>query len=686
MKPFPSLLIALASLAPAGAGAEVPEDALDLWLARLASGSANERESAQRWLSVNLETSDFPRLALEARRADAEMARRLALALAAEDRHLGLAVLLQGESSRELVAIGDAAFEELATRWCPGSAGKSASRRTVEMILESRAETVLVSKGGPTSAGELVDSYDRQLGFGLPLVTLPALAGREFKLDSMAGNMLEHLGEFCSDHGLTMTGIGSWEGELPGANAWILISPLSGARSRSGAERLAGWCRSVERGSSDARESALALAATGWPAALQWLDQRWTGRGDLNALEGLILAAGKGRVASSLRRPALRAELLERADRVLDSMEVSLDGLDPQSPLEREISAREAERIARALIGAGPMTLGGEGRPGTWFDSWSELNDAQRWLRLFVLEGQRAGTSAERTFLMSLIGSSSAGPVALRMQALRALAAFPPGPLQVPRIAQLEKLVGWSIDVDEEAELLIVLGALGVEPSEEDFGRGTDEQRFLVAWRLSRGEAEQAAKGLLGCLGRSSLERRELSDRMESWRLEYGPGFLKEVVDLSLALATDEDRQLLAELALLGGCLGARAQRSFYETLKGEAQPSARELEWLGALVAGPDGVQAERLLMEILVDLPGGIARRNGLVKGLNRAVRGLREAGLDERSRNLIQAVWEQVAESDSPLLGRLGPPGWPRIAPPEVLALQKLERRLPSSLLGH
>ena len=89
---------------------------------------------------------------------------------------------------------------------------------------------------------------------------------------------------------------------------------------------------------------------------------------------------------------------------------------------------------------------------------------------------------------------------------------------------------------------------------------------------------------------------------------------------------------------------------------------------------------------MEILVDLPGGIARRNGLVKGLNRAVRGLREAGLDERSRNLIQAVWEQVAESDSPLLGRLGPPGWPRIAPPEVLALQKLERRLPSSLLGH
>jgi hypothetical protein len=58
--------------------------------------------------------------------------------------------------------------------------------------------------------------------------------------------------------------------------------------------------------------AARALATCGWSAPLEWLERRWLA-GDGAALEGVLLAASRGRVVPSLASQARVRELLVEA-------------------------------------------------------------------------------------------------------------------------------------------------------------------------------------------------------------------------------------------------------------------------------------------------------------------------------------------------------------------------------------
>jgi hypothetical protein len=690
----PRTLLALATLVCAPApppGGSAPtgvpgprDEAPEVWFERLGSGSATEREAAQRWLGMHLEPRHFPLLAARARGADPEMARRLSLALAAEERHLGLVVLLLGESEPELAALGERAFEELVTRWCPGATAQPAPRGRVQRLLEQRSERSFAAAARHERLELTFDRLSRLGDLGLPLVLAPGVADSEVRVAAKEGRALEHLAQLCADNGLTFCGVGEWDGEEPGAGAWLLVTPISGALSKSGATRLASWCSTLERGGPGGAAAARALGATGWPAALEWMDARWAGRRDGQALEGLLAAAAFGRVGRSLQRAGERDALLARADEALNSLERKLDQLEEGRGLDADPAQRFAERVARALVGAGPLTLGGEDRSASWLAAWESLGQAQRWLRLAILEGQRGGGLRVREFLRAQVERPRDLPAALRYQALRALAAAPqPTPSGSP-VTELGELLEWALQAQLERELLVLLDAAGLEPELAQLGRGPGQRLFALRWLLRVREHEGAARQLAQCAAQVSRpERAELVEALSDARLEFGPRFLEEVAERALAAVAGEADRTLLEVCLLAGCLGAGRQRALFAQLAGETQLEAAEFEWLGALAAGPVGAQAREALLAALAAPPPDAFEREGLARGLDRAVRALDEAGLDEEREALTQAVWRAVAEARSPLHLRLKAPGWPRPRPALVFDLARLERELPRGL---
>src|SRR5258707_13937247 len=110
--------------------------------------------------------------------------------------------------------------------------------------------------------------------------------------------------------------------------------------------------------------NARALAATGWPAALAFLERRWI-EGDEPALEGLLLAAGRGRVAPALQEPQRQRALYARL------AAAELDG----------------STLARALAAAGPLSRTGEPLGPLALEGFDRAGPRERWLRLAALEG-----------------------------------------------------------------------------------------------------------------------------------------------------------------------------------------------------------------------------------------------------------------------------------------------------------
>jgi len=679
-------LVLVLALAPAF-GAEVPatsagREDVGSWLERLGSARAEERERAQRWLGMHLESADYPAFATHARGADAETARRLALVLASEDRHLELAVLLLGEGERELAAIGRAAFDDLVRHWCPGASDELARRQTVIRALVQRAETHYREPTRYEELGTVVEGYDRLLDLGVPLVLSPRVAEREQVVAGGEGDALSLLENLCSGHELAYGGVGEWSGEEPGHSAWILIAPKSGVESLRGTDQLARWCKEVDAGGPLAAPSARALAATAWPAALAWLDRRWSERGDENALEGLLTAAARGRVGRSLQRAAGRAALLARADRALDVEELRLERLE-DAGRRSSPSRRRAERVGRALVAAGPVTLGGGGRGFDPFEGWGELDDAQRWLRLHVVEGQGAGSDQERDFVRSLVEAVDAGPPALRFQALRALAVWPP--VDGLRVAGLRELLTWAFARGLERELRVVLDSLDADPTAGELGAGRVAHGWLAGWWLQRGEPVQAARELRAALeGAPTPELAAWSGRLREWRRVFGPRLVTEAGRMLLQLPV-EDRGELAEVLLLGGCLDDEERHQLFEALPPNDQLDARQLELLGALVVGRDGQTALERLIELLREPPTNPIRVAGYLRALDRAHALLVEAGLEDRRSGLESAVWERSGERDFRLRSRLNARRWPRSEPPQVVDLARLDPGLPDSLLA-
>ncbi len=665
-----------------------PEEDPTPWFERLRSDSALERQAAQRWLATHLVPGDYPLLAARARDADPETARRLALALGSDDRHLDLVVLLLGEPLDELEEIGRQALDDLLNRWCPGITETSARRREVALAVGEVAETVFVDRARVERLELAVDRLARLGDLGLPLVLAPGIADREVRRAPQEGRAFEHLRALCAEEGLAVTGIGDWSDPMrPGAGSWILVSPKSGARSRTGADRIADWCRVVEAGRPGAATAARSLAASGWSAVLHWLDRRWSERRDEAALEGLLAAAAQGRVGRSLMRADERRALLERADRALDSRERELDALNA-GELDASEAQRFAERVARALGSAGPMTLGGGDDSALLLEGWQDKGRAQRWLRLAVLEGRRGGGERVGGFLRALVEDPAELGAPLRFQALRALAqASAPGD-GATRVARADELVAWCLEQGQEDELLVLFEALEVPLTTGAPEVRDDALLFALRRALRAGDSALATTLWLRCAqevrrpARSALVR-----TLAAARLESGPRLVGEVAAAVLARSEEAgvDGDELArrvETCLLAGCLEGRRQGTLGEALEAGGLEARQDgLELLGALVAGPRGEGAERRLLALLRSQPRDPELIEGLIRALGRALTALDQAGLDDRHRRLRESVWQASASGDSPLHRRLGHQVWPPSRPARVRDLFRHERELPS-----
>jgi len=680
-----ALFLALALLAFPDLPAAPPpaaDQGVGEWLDRLASGSAAERNRAQRWLAANLRLDDYPDLAGSARGADPETARRLVHALGSDDRHLALAVLLFDEPEEEVVAVGEQAFDELVASWCPGAASQPVSRHEVLRALREvpGAELVLrpapVRDGGGESVFETLDRLARLGGFGVPLVVAPSLADRRFEHGVLQGTPLDLLADLRVRANLSYAGVGDWSGEAPGEGAWILVTARGGARLDDGGRRLRRWCRMVESGGSQADAAARALGASAWPAALAWLEKRWVSRRDRAALEGVLAAAQRGRIASFLNSVAERRQLIGVADQMLASGTAEGRGL--------------ALRIARALARAGAMTLGGEDRSGELFNHWEELSETRRYLRLVIAEGQHSGRSDVRERLLQGVEDPRPAHPALRLQGLRALATLPERPLRSVRPAELERLVEWAISSGHGRELIVLLAGLGVEPPPEPLGGIGAFDLFSAGWYLGRGDDDEFVTLLAqrGAKADPRLDPRlpatsSWSANLARWREERGPDALEKLVARALETIRGEDRERLQALALLGGCLDGPGQKEVYRRISAELRPSGIQLELLGALCAGPTLSSAQNDLLRYLASPPGAPDRRRGLVRGLDRAIAVLVAARRDDEASELRTTVWAAAWNEDHPLHESLSLPGWPTRTAPLVIEAARLERDYPAGL---
>lgn len=311
-----------------------PESDVAGALARLSSQSAQERSGAERWLASHLTARDFAAAAEVAKNGGLEARTRLARAMGADERHFELAVLFYVDPEAELQTIGREALDGLVARWFGEDTLEPWRDKRVASELEGRFRglySVQPFGADPDTVVDLLARWapevdtDRVRGARLELVVDPvfyvdAISGKGASttaaLDPSTvreGAYEKILARTLSDLRVSFEGFG-FEGPHP----WIRIGYSADLGRKSGAQLIVDWCRDVlqypdrPRGEGAAR----AIAACGWPAPLAWLERRWVERGDRNALAGLLLAAGRGRVVPSLATPASVQSLLDEvADR-----------------------------------------------------------------------------------------------------------------------------------------------------------------------------------------------------------------------------------------------------------------------------------------------------------------------------------------------------------------------------------
>jgi len=654
LRPLFAALSCLAlSAAPAGAASLQPDAVAEL--GRLASSRAGERESAQRWLAVHLEPEDQRLVADTARDGDAETRRRLVRALSGDDRHLELIVRLCDDIGQPARKLGREALTELVLAWLPGldDAPLSAedliaerAERTAEIFaLDARLETL----------AERLERLARHTDLGVPLVITPELLAEDVPSlrPALVGTALEILSATVQTEGLSLAGVGRGA-EIEGP-AVLVIDRRGRARLESGFQRVEEWCLDVRRGGPESRAASLALAGSGWPAALAWLETRALhgppSPGRDAALEGLLAAARQGFVAPGLTGTEVRRMLLQRGDTWLAAGESAM--------------RRRGEGLARALAELGPRTPAGDDCGALLLEDWPlDASEAVHWLRLVALEGQRS-PGAKLAARAAAIAADSKHSPSLRIQALRALAAAGGDGLELGDTAALQRLRTHAAARDGERELLDLLGAVAEPPKADlrvDALRAADPRSapFMARWSLRTGD-RAAAEQLLTSAAADGMRNK---DDFERWlevvrdaRRVAGVDAARGLVEASVAASQPE---LAHELLLHAGLSTAEEQRAWSEELLGREKLEGRALIGLGALAAGPLGTSVrERLLAELARE---PVRSSRDLRTACDAAASALRAARRDSELNQLKREIWKAVRPAAHPLHDALGPDRYP------------------------
>lgn len=340
---FAAVSLLAAGLAGGQSGAGGARPPVADALARLSDARASERLAAERWLAAHLSPADLPAVAAAAASPEPEVLRRLEIALGSDERHFELCAHLCADSHAAARRLGEAALSRLTAAWMgDGSLEPAASLQVLRGIVD-RAAPRLALDPRPGDFARLLDALVRAGGDELrpragsariEVVLDPQVLGAAFQpqaADGAApprqeGDLGSLLFALASVQGLELEGFGFSGG--PRTPTWVHLVGQAQAGRRDAARLIADWSRDLL----DPREgrrragAARALATCGWGAPLEWLERRWHA-GDGAALEGVLLAASRGRVVPSLAGPARVREVLAEADRALAARDPTGDAL-----------------------------------------------------------------------------------------------------------------------------------------------------------------------------------------------------------------------------------------------------------------------------------------------------------------------------------------------------------------------
>jgi hypothetical protein len=667
-------------------------------LAQLSAPRAEERLAAERWLATHLDPVDFPLLAEAAGKAELEVQRRLERALGGDDRHFALAALLAREYEPGPRELGEHALEQMAARWWGAErALDAASWRSVLDALSGRSPQAWSLRPAAASLDLVLDRLARLAavevvldeGSDPPALVLDPLLYAEpweppleaaQRAREVAGDLAELLAAAAGAHGASFVGFG-----LEGPHPWILVLEPADAGRLGGAQLCVRWAREAleypdaPRG----RGAARALAATGWPAALAWLEERWLEARDRNALSALLLAAGRGRVAPALAIEGAVDRLLEAADGALRS-----------NARERTSSAGE---ILRALAAMGPLGADGSDLSARVVQGWESATPQERRLRLLVLQGMGHAPEAFRAELKRTLGEPAAGlDPSLRVELVRTLSATlasaplggdrPATPLALAQPAQVLEAAYRAGRAGRAGELVRDLARLGVRPPEEAGAALEGDLRgFVLEWWLEVGEPSSAARLLEPfVLDERSTPSRELARRLAERAARGELAQLQRLFDAVAERLGEGERRSLERFRALSGALPPELHEALLREL---VEDGPREdLAVVAALTAGPAGEAAREELLRAVSRADGRGGLDAELAAAFERALVELWRSGQDgtaARVRTRLIALLRTA--QPQPWWDGLNQGTWPRLGDARPRSLEARERDLDPAAAG-
>jgi len=676
---FPQMV--LAALACLG----TPEDVSGA-LARLSSSAAQERLAAERWLAAHLRPEDFALAAETVRSGGAEERTRLARALGSDERHFELALLFAADADPELARLGNEAFTALAVRWFGDELAPWKDERVMREIA-GRSRGIVSTAPGSTTAEALIErlarhaptfhtdrARDVELGIAVePAVYAEMLAG---KVPCRAERGAVRSGPFELVLARALVDLRvSFEGHgFEGLRPFVRIGWQPDLGGKETHQLVIDWCRDVERYPERPRGSgaARALAGCGWPAALEWLERRWERTRDANALDGLLVAAARGRVVPMLATAGVVTALLDDA-RVQRERDGSFDARSRQvlvavSRLPRY--GMRGEDLA-ALVEA--SALGGRDGElarlamlaGMGHASAPLVAQLRASLAVALPEGDERA-ALERVVALRLLAQVARGdepPVALALnKSLLSLAL---------RERADHELLAWSL----AARAVPEVDAVALVPLLSDA-----ELALLVEWLALDERTRAAAATLVRSWLAAERDDRVLAERLRARALLGDPSRLRALLELARTGAGAASVKRLEVLALHAGLADAAARAAWVAEFDATTL-SERDARWplVGELAASEEGAA----LREALAGWAKGAAMAERSldapwVRAYERALQGLLARGEDRASAELRRALSAALRRPPPrhPLAEGLQFGTWPALPGPPPRSLEALE----------
>jgi hypothetical protein len=602
-------------------------------LARLSSDSGRERVDAERWLAVHLKSEDLALVAEAAVKAPTEARTRLTRALSCDDRHFDLAVLLLTDREPALHHLGHEVIGEMAVRWFgDGDLAPVTDSQALLETLHGRFIGNFSVRPFEHEFDELIDMLARNAptplsppqsprieGEGLPIVVDPLLYA-EMQLKDSANNAMPASGgdevleggfetllfNAVTKRGARINGFG-----FKGPHPWLRVSELADVASDDALELIERWCVDViqyperPRGEGSAR----ALAACGWPAPLSWLEQRWRSSEDRNALSGLLLAAGRGRVSADLA--------------TTKSVKVLLAGGGERGASLRPDADAFARRVMRAL--AACPSIGSDG---------SDLSAA-------VAEGASPAFARDYNARALILASYGRAPDAWRADMRKQLADSTQSLDDSDRLARLRCLActqpagandkPWSLVANEsmlarlehdraEAQFLAWTQRVFATPPAEwsapaNVAKFADAQRLLVIewWLVSQSGIDNSARLALDWIaaGKSLVK---LGDMLGE-RVRIGDGArVERMLTRVKELGGAERADAFERVALVAGVLAREPAEKLVKSMLALHPPHSADLPLLGASAAQLSIATANELVDALLDAAKRGMSVSNAL------------------------------------------------------------------------